>query len=692
MRYRRISRALTLCAVVAIMSNITVPVFAQNELGGVSNTQTETEEKAVQSAIVTGKVTDEQGNPMVGKINIRKKTPGLFDILCTTTTYSDASGNFKLNIKPGTYIVTIDKGSEFELYTKEIQAVDKGNVTVNARMKRIIDLTSLGWYGGDQHQHSSEDTKEGLSTPREIAQGNIAYGLSWSALTEHSNRDENNTEGFWNGYKKNWEATAGLDTNIGTNFLPIVGSEVSATSNGHFNRLGGKHERIEQYAGDEQGVMRIGNDIKNLGGVSIINHPNNEFDQNIKFKYWDNEEVVNTFDGVEVWNGSFPIGIDGFLNNESFTSWYEHLSKGNKLAAVAGTDAHDLFADSIPHITEEDLKENKEVLEAYENIKSRGSKISLNELVKKLKEWLNYGFAHGSVRTYVQADEFNEENILTGIRNGNTFVTNGPVILAEVDGAIPGNTVKGKANNELQVRLTSNNPLTEAVVIVDGKPYETIVLDNVTDTTLNLTLDLSDAKWVAVYAKGKYPAFAHTSSIYVSHSVDIEDINYVQADNFTATQGEVEKIEEYGQEVYKLYNEETVYVYDGDKLLFKQAGELKNLINVDGNAVALVETEKDDKFYTDSSIEDEKTLEVGIMKDAQFIDVNQFTAKQNGNNIDVLQYGEKIFKVNGSETNGTLKGMFVIENKAYIVVQNKKNGTIIVKNNNGKPAKVATMK
>lgn len=65
------------------------------------------------------------------------------------------------------------------------------------------------------------------------------------------------------------------------------------------------------------------------------------------------------------------------------------------------------------------------------------------------------------------------------------------------------------------MRLVSNRPLNKAVVVVDGSIYETISLDNVTDTTLNLDLDLSGAKWIAIYAQGTYPTFAHTGAIYV---------------------------------------------------------------------------------------------------------------------------------------------------------------------------------
>ena len=92
--------------------------------------------------------------------------------------------------------------------------------------------------------------------------------------------------------------------------------------------------------------------------------------------------------------------------------------------------------------------------------------------------------------------------------------------------------------------------------------------------------------------------------------VDVSQIKYFQSDTYTATQGKVKSIKLQGKTISAVDDEENVYVYNGNELIFKVKGDIKNISTVGGRVVALVETTKGEEYYTDNSIKDLKGMKV----------------------------------------------------------------------------------
>jgi len=59
---------------------------------------------------------------------------------------------FRIELSPGQYTFTIERGKEFFAETREIM-VERGMAKLTFRLRRWINMRQLGWYSGDTHNH-----------------------------------------------------------------------------------------------------------------------------------------------------------------------------------------------------------------------------------------------------------------------------------------------------------------------------------------------------------------------------------------------------------------------------------------------------------------------------------------------------------------------------------------------------------
>jgi TolB protein len=140
--------------------------------------------------------------------------------------------------------------------------------------------------------------------------------------------------------------------------------------------------------------------------------------------------------------------------------------------------------------------------------------------------------AVGTTRIYVNTDgNTSFEAYWRGFREGRSFVTTGPVLLLDLDGAEPGDATAGGRLAAFRIDLASAVPVERVEVVVNGQVQWS-------ETGLAMpgakeyagTIELPAAGWVAVRAHGgaqSWPAmdqrvFAHTSPVWIDHvgSVD----------------------------------------------------------------------------------------------------------------------------------------------------------------------------
>lgn len=142
--------------------------------------------------------------------------------------------------------------------------------------------------------------------------------------------------------------------------------------------------------------------------------------------------------------------------------------------------------------------------------------------------------APGTTRTYVHTDgALDFDSYLEGLKAGRSFVTNGPLLELDVDGAAPGGTTENDGGARWTLRLHTAVPVGTVDVIVNGEVDASLAAGPGAHQTFGGEIDLPAGGWVAVRVTGPatraWPGmdsygFAHTSPVWIGTvgSVDRE--------------------------------------------------------------------------------------------------------------------------------------------------------------------------
>lgn len=382
------------------------------------------------------------------------------------------------------YLLEISKGSEYEILNVEICAKADSLIKINQTLNRIIDMQSLGWHPGDLHHHSIYSspvhggTDDVIESPLEVAYSMQAVGLTYGALSDHHNI-LNHSE---------WEKTRS------ENFTPILSKEIS-TSNGHVMSLNvpidiiydipdDKH-RTEEFLRNE--FIRITDQIRSLGGLAQLNHPRDlspAISLNPKFT-----DMIEVFDTIEIWNGSNPM-FYGTTNYAAALLWLELLEEGRFIPATTGSDTHNILANDYHKMLDKLtwlIHTTKPILTTLPSeLQSEATYlICLYEKTTPLLEkWAEESLGTGCVKTYVYLEkECSPKSILNSLRNGNSFLTNGPILVPSIENKLPGETLEtAKSKINIDIKLVSNKPLNNLYLYSNNGKVHHIVLNNTTPT------------------------------------------------------------------------------------------------------------------------------------------------------------------------------------------------------------------
>ena len=129
----------------------------------------------------------------------------------------------------------------------------------------------------------------------------------------------------------------------------------------------------------------------------------------------------------------------------------------------------------------------------------------------------------GTERSYVRIDgSFSPRAWFEGLRQGRTFVTNGPMLSLEVAGGTIGDTVAAAGGETLNISARARvNPdmdsLDRVELVIHGDVAATAVSEEGSESlSLNNSLTVDESCWVALRAYGKNGGLAHSAPVYVS--------------------------------------------------------------------------------------------------------------------------------------------------------------------------------
>lgn len=460
-------------------------------------------------------------NKIDGKINLIR-------------TYTQPSGTLSLQLPVingscSKYFVEISKGSEYEILNTEVTIEANKEVALSQTLPRIINLQLLGWYAGDLHHHSifsspvHGGTDDVIETPEEVAYSMQSAGLTYGALSDHHNTLNH----------AQWQQTFSKD------FTPIISKEIS-TSNGHVMSLNVPidviydiprgERRTEEFLRSE--FNRITKQIKAYNGLAQINHPR-DLSTAISFPP-EFTDMIEIFDTMEIWNGSSPM-FGGTTNHEAATLWIELLEEGRFIPATSGSDTHNTYANDYNKILDKItwlIQTAKPLLSTFPSeLQSEVTYLMClyDKTSTLLEKWAENTLGSGCVRTYIHLDQdIDPTHILQSLRNGNSFLTNGPILIPTIGGKLPGETFCTSTNKvNIDLILISNKPLDTLYIYGNGGRCTPIALEN-TSSKDSKSFDYSqqvkdfnveDVKWLFFVAASDCTHLAISNPIFITHEL-----------------------------------------------------------------------------------------------------------------------------------------------------------------------------
>jgi hypothetical protein len=133
-----------------------------------------------------------------------------------------------------------------------------------------------------------------------------------------------------------------------------------------------------------------------------------------------------------------------------------------------------------------------------------------------------WGSTLGEVRTYVYTGkEFSADNWFSGLKAGHSFVSNGPALLLNVDGKLPGAEIMKTKGSKVAIAVKANCHSKIGVINRvdiynnDGLVMEKMNVDKSDVVSISLEHPLEKSQWIAAVVYCDNGAVAHTTPVYV---------------------------------------------------------------------------------------------------------------------------------------------------------------------------------
>ena len=381
--------------------------------------------------------------------------------------YCYIRGECEVDLPQGEVFIEITRGYEVKpVRTSFIVTPDTKEVTFE--LERVLHWRQKGWVTADTHVHFLspqtallEGAAEGVNVVNLLAS---QWGEMFSNVTHFDGR-----------------TTFGA-TELGGSgeFLVRVGTENRMQVLGHISLLGYAGAMIQPLCSGGPSESAIGDPLEvtmadwahqclSQNGLVVMPHsPNPQCERAADI-------VLGLVNAIEMMTfNPFKAQITPY----GVADWYRYLNLGYHIPVVGGSD-----------------------------------KMCATSLL-------------GGIRTYAFLGEraLTYENWMEAVREGNTFVTVGPLTSLEVEGKLPGNTLQLPANGgtvDISWCVESAAlPLERVEIVVGGLTAEEIEVQGQLSAAGNTSLRITKSTWIALRVRGSYDnkrgaIAAHTSAVQV---------------------------------------------------------------------------------------------------------------------------------------------------------------------------------
>jgi len=438
------------------------------------------------------RVVDAEGNPASARLRIRDASGrdhfprGSYPRFSNVGRefYFHHGDSFELTVPAGSVRVEAMRGFEHVPVEVRAEVEPDGRRSVELRLRRWSDLGAEGWHSGDTHIHMNYGGHYG-NTPgrllREVAAEDLDVANSLVANTHTRIHD---LEHFGESHH----------SHDGDHWLHFS-EEFRPNFYGHTTLLGLERPVTPFYNGYEGTAFSapsppnatVAERVRDQDGLIGYSHPFGYRDEVLAYRdpaagdYGSGRELP-----VDVALGRVDFLELGNIWSDEITTarvWYRLLSCGYRLAAAAGTDA-------MPDV------------------------------------WRHP--AVGSTRVYVRTggERVDHGAWLAGLREGRSFVTNGPLLRLEAGGQGMGEELRVEPGETVRVEASARSifPMHRLELVFDGEVVGTVHADSGGHrAVLRDEVTVERSGWLAVRALG--PAqpglmdsylFAHTNPVFLT--------------------------------------------------------------------------------------------------------------------------------------------------------------------------------
>jgi hypothetical protein len=409
---------------------------------------------------------------------------------------------FKIELPAGNYSLTIERGKEYIPLRAELTIGDKP-VDQTYRLKRWINLAASGWYSGETHVHRRIVELPNVMQAEDL---NVAFPVTFWTVSGAKAPDREPSP-----LRRQGPSPFGPRVDRGTEPIYVDASHVIVPRNTEYE------------------IFSLGEDRHVLGAIFLLNH-----------------QSVFTATAPPIAGIAKQAHEEGALLDLDKHSWPWSMM----LVPVANVDLFELSNNSVWR-TKFGFNRSQVPPAEWMEIEYESPGVFTEW------GWLNFGWevyyalvncgfdlaptagtasgVHpvplGYSRVYVQTGkQFNLSDWLSGLRDGRSFVTTGPMLFATVNGQHPGErfTFEKQAEQdfEIQIEALGEKPISAVEILVNGQVVELIVpkSDRTTSgawrASFSSKVSLGDSGWIAVRSIEKQPdgrkRFAHTAPWYVS--------------------------------------------------------------------------------------------------------------------------------------------------------------------------------
>ena len=393
-------------------------------------------------------------------------------------------GKVALELSPGKYSYEIERGPEWSRASGTFTAIEGGESKEEVRLKRVADLKKEGWWSGDLHVHRALEEAELHASAEDL---HIEPVITWWNRTnpwaskplppELLRRTE---DGRW------IFSMAGEDEREGGALL-------------YFHLP--KPLEITKATREHPSPMTFLEEARKTPGV----HTDIE-----KPFWWD----------VPMWLASGKVDTIGLANN--------HMCRSQMSETEAWGRPRDATRLPLPR------GNGFWTQEIYYHALDCGLRIppSAGSASGVLPNPVGYN------RVYVHVGpELTWEKWWDGLRAGQSFVTNGPLLRVEADGCLPGTVFMSAEAKEIPItaKLTSKDKIPAIEIVRDGKIERTVRPEELERTGSLGTLKFERSGWFLVRAIAEEPKtfrFASTAPFYVEIGAEKRRVSRASAKFF----------------------------------------------------------------------------------------------------------------------------------------------------------------